>query len=140
MVYSGKALSQRAQRARARTDDADGARVALAARVGGHDGPAALDERSAFAECVAVLGHPSRPLGRPPNVKDIFVDHPSSFVQVRNAKHRGFHRSSTDCFEQFNPSDAEEYRSVVDNWSAAYLEMAAMVAKNIRGNGTRAIV
>mmetsp|Transcript_72408 Transcript_72408/g.209640 ORF Transcript_72408/g.209640 Transcript_72408/m.209640 type:complete len:416 (-) Transcript_72408:80-1327(-) len=68
--------------------------------------------------------------------KEIFVEHPSSFVQVRRSKHRGFRRSSTDCFEQFNPSDAEEYRGVVDNWSAAYLDMAAMVAKNLKSNGT----
>jgi len=40
--------------------------------------------------------------------------------------------SAEDCFAQFNPGTQEEYTSVVENWSAAYLDMAAMVAKSLK--------
>mmetsp|Transcript_92224 Transcript_92224/g.257763 ORF Transcript_92224/g.257763 Transcript_92224/m.257763 type:complete len:413 (-) Transcript_92224:126-1364(-) len=74
--------------------------------------------------------------------KDLFADHPSSFVQVRSSKHHLASRhSNSDCFDLFNPGDASEYRGVVENWSAAYLQMAAMIAKNVKGNATaRAVV
>merc|ERR1719410_2713094 len=57
--------------------------------------------------------------------KDVFQVHPSSFVQVRsNRSNTRWQRSAEECFGQFNPTSAEEYQSVVDNWSKAYLDMA----------------
>lgn len=68
--------------------------------------------------------------------KDLFEKHPSCFVQTASEKHhhRGFgDMSPEDCFAQFNPANEEEYNSVVENWSAAYLDMAEMVVKNLKG-------
>lgn len=60
--------------------------------------------------------------------KDIFADYPSSFVQVRSEENY-----APGCFSIFNPGTADDYQRVVDNWSKAYLDMAAMVAKNLKG-------
>jgi len=68
--------------------------------------------------------------------KDLFVDHPSSFVQVRSNKHT-HERSADECFGQFNPTSEDEYGSVVENWSKAYLDMSAMIVRNMK-NGNNA--
>jgi len=68
--------------------------------------------------------------------RDFFTTHPSNFVQVnRSHLHHDseMHRAPTECFAQFNPSDEGEFKSVVDNWSGAYLDMADMVARQLRG-------
>lgn len=67
--------------------------------------------------------------------KDVFAKHPSSFVQLEaHKRHRshGFDMSADDCFKQFNPNTEELFKSVLDNWSGAYLDMATMVASNLK--------
>lgn len=64
--------------------------------------------------------------------RDLFGKHLSSFVQVNATRTHWPGMSVEDCFAQFNPGTQEEYTSVVENWSAAYLDMAAMVAKNLK--------
>lgn len=72
--------------------------------------------------------------------KEIFEAHPSSFVQVRAESKARDARSPEVCFSQFNPPTEAEYRGVIDNWSAAYLDMAEMVAANLkRGNSNSSI-
>jgi len=65
---------------------------------------------------------------------DIFEKHPSSFVQLKSQSKESWERSDMDCFSQFNPSDEEEYKGVVDNWSRAYFDMAALVAANLKSS------
>jgi len=81
-------------------------------------------QASAFYQTSSHLGHE--------HFKDIFEAHPSSFVQLRSQSKSQWKRDPTECFGQFNPTSSEEYQSVVDNWSKAYLEMASMVAKNLK--------
>lgn len=66
--------------------------------------------------------------------QDLFEEHPSSFVQVRSQK-RGkiIGMTTEECFAQFNPPDETTFRNVVDNWAGAYLDMANMVAANLKG-------
>eukprot|EP00929_Paragymnodinium_shiwhaense_P053254 TRINITY_DN2665_c0_g3_i1.p1 TRINITY_DN2665_c0_g3~~TRINITY_DN2665_c0_g3_i1.p1 ORF type:complete len:453 (+),score=128.33 TRINITY_DN2665_c0_g3_i1:55-1413(+) len=66
---------------------------------------------------------------------DVFEKHPSCFVQLEAHKHRhhrGFGMDAEDCFRQFNPNTEELFKSVLENWSAAYLDMANMVASNLK--------
>jgi len=67
-----------------------------------------------------------------PHFKDFFAKHPSSFVQVHSKKRR---RGGEECFSQFNPESEAEYRKTVENWSGAYMQMAQLVAANLK-NGT----
>jgi hypothetical protein len=70
---------------------------------------------------------------------DFFTAHPSNFVQMnRSHLHHDseMHRAPTECFAQFNPSDEDEFKGVVDNWSGAYLDMADMVARQLRGSSS----
>lgn len=63
--------------------------------------------------------------------RDIFEAHPSSFVQLKaGVEHT---RTNEECFEQFNPMDEEEFKSVIDNWSGAYLDMANLVYQQLSG-------
>jgi len=82
----------------------------------------------AFYQLSSHLGHS--------HFKDVFEDHPSSFVQVKSQKRS--HMSPEECFAQFNPDSEEEFKSTVENWSQAYLEMANMVAANLRKGGSQA--
>lgn len=75
--------------------------------------------------------------------KELFAQYPSSFVQVRSADEAEAKNfagmSPQECFSLFNPDDEDELHGVVDNWSRVYLEMAAMVASNLKksaGNAT----
>lgn len=64
--------------------------------------------------------------------KDLFEDHPSSFIQLSAEAHAA--RGSQDdemCFGSFNPGSEEEYRAVVENWSQAYLQLAGIVASKL---------
>jgi len=88
-----------------------------------------LQSGGAFYQVHSHLGHR--------HFHDLFAKHPSCFVQVR-AEHSQRHRdgmTDEECFAQFNPGTQEEYTSVVENWSAAYLEMAALVAADVKGGG-----
>ncbi|CAK0872611.1 unnamed protein product, partial [Prorocentrum cordatum] len=82
------------------------------------------------------LVHPQHSHLAHEHFRDFFTTHPSNFVQVnRSHLHHDseMHRAPTECFAQFNPSDEGEFKSVVDNWSGAYLDMADMVARQLRG-------
>merc|ERR1719221_269966 len=67
--------------------------------------------------------------------KDFFTAHPSSFVQLREESDTEWRRDPEVCFGQFNPDSEEDYQSVVENWSSAYLDMASMVAANLKRGG-----
>jgi len=65
--------------------------------------------------------------------KDLFTEHPSSFVQLQSHSHRrGNGMTADQCFAQFNPDSEELFNSVVENWSGAYLDLAGYVAYNIQ--------
>merc|ERR1719265_2297058 len=70
----------------------------------------------------ASLGHP--------HFRDLFMAHPSSFVQLNNT----FVEQALDpeedpsgCFLSFNPTTEASYKEVIDNWANTYLEMAEKV-------------
>mmetsp|Transcript_34955 Transcript_34955/g.80498 ORF Transcript_34955/g.80498 Transcript_34955/m.80498 type:complete len:408 (+) Transcript_34955:80-1303(+) len=69
-----------------------------------------------------------------PNTKHFFQAHPSDFVQLRQRKLK---QTASQCFEQYNPSNEELYKSTVGNWVSAYLEMAVKIADNIRAEEGR---
>jgi hypothetical protein len=64
---------------------------------------------------------------------DLFVEHPTDFVQLKeqSARRRG-DMSAEECFAQFNPGTEGDYTSLVENWSAAYLDMAAKIASQLK--------
>lgn len=64
---------------------------------------------------------------------DIFVSHPSDFIQLQESTHNGNGMSSGECFQNFNPGDEEEYKSVIENWSTAYLDMSQMIVDRLSG-------
>jgi len=66
----------------------------------------------------------------------VFAEHPSCFVQLKEGHVAARAMSEDECFGQFNPSSEDEYKSVVENWSSAYLSMASMVVQDLRGNST----
>mmetsp|Transcript_73726 Transcript_73726/g.205053 ORF Transcript_73726/g.205053 Transcript_73726/m.205053 type:complete len:437 (-) Transcript_73726:64-1374(-) len=81
----------------------------------------------AFYQTHKHLGHPF--------FNDVFANHPSSFVQVRagHALERAWDSQSVaECFAQFNPGAEDEYKSVLNNWSGAYLDMASMVVSKLK--------
>jgi len=65
-----------------------------------------------------------------------FAEHPSCFVQLKSGHRAARAMSNDECFGQFNPNSEDEYTSVVENWSSAYLSMASMVVQDLKGNST----
>lgn len=63
--------------------------------------------------------------------KDVFTQHPSDFIQMHAEQHRS-KMSDDDCFANFNPDTKERFDSTVENWSNAYLDMAEMVAEDLK--------
>jgi len=87
------------------------------------------DSAASFLQESSHLGHE--------HFKDIFTQKPSDFVQVKaESKHLGM--SADDCFNNFNPDSQERYDATVENWSAAYLDMAEMVANNLKKGDSKA--
>mmetsp|Transcript_144701 Transcript_144701/g.463702 ORF Transcript_144701/g.463702 Transcript_144701/m.463702 type:complete len:413 (+) Transcript_144701:56-1294(+) len=83
----------------------------------------------AFIQTESHLGHS--------HFKDLFEAHPTDFVQLKSKRSRG--KTQFDCFAQFNPSEADEFQRVVENWSAAYLDMSELIVANLKkgiGNST----
>jgi len=74
------------------------------------------------------LGHP--------HFRDVFANHPSSFVQLRSNANHTVQDDPADCFSMFNPQGKEEYDKVMENWSGAYLNMAQIVADNDKDKST----
>merc|ERR1719473_2653869 len=66
---------------------------------------------------------------------DLFADHPSCFVQMSEGhQHRApLGMSNEECFHQFNPPAEDEFNSVVENWSSAYLDMSRMIVERLNG-------
>jgi len=81
------------------------------------DGAASLLQRSH-------LGHAK--------FRSFFEEHPSSFVQLRSQHRHDWVRPAQECFEQFNPGNEKEFKEVLDNWSAAYLAVAAKVTTRLK--------
>jgi hypothetical protein len=87
------------------------------------------DSKASFLQTDSHLGHE--------HFKDLFRKQPSDFVQVKaETKHLGM--SQDDCFNNFNPDSQELYSETVENWSAAYLDMAEMVATNLKKGDSKA--
>lgn len=64
--------------------------------------------------------------------KDLFTEHPSSFVQVQSSEgENGLMVSGFDCFKLFNPDTPQKLKATLENWSAAYMDLADMVAKKL---------
>lgn len=90
-----------------------------------------MSEQGSFLQLHSSLAHG--------HFKDVFEAHPSCFVQLKSQQKRAHGKTQFDCFAQFNPSEEGEYQRVVENWSAAYLDMAEMIANNLKsgaGNQT----
>ena len=66
--------------------------------------------------------------------KEIFEKHPSGFVQLKSQTESAWERSEMDCFSQFNPSDEEDYKRTIENWSRAYFDMSALVTANLKSS------
>jgi len=87
-----------------------------------------MEAGGAFLQDHSHLGHP--------HFRDFFDAHPSSFVQLNSKSgHTGTRSemSPGECFGNFNPDTKELFDTTVENWSGAYLDMAAMVATNLLG-------
>jgi len=57
----------------------------------------------------------------------------SDFVQVRSDhRHHSMGDDDDDCFSMFNPDTKKRYDSTIQNWSAAYLDVAELVANNLK--------
>jgi len=72
---------------------------------------------------------------------ELFDDFGSDFVQ-RRATAAEQARDAYDnaaCFRTFNPGTETAYNSTVQNWAVAYLEMAAMIAKDLKRNSSAAV-
>jgi len=66
---------------------------------------------------------------------DLFQQHPSDFVHHANGTNSniallqtGRFNSDVECLKFYNPTTEERYRNEVENWSAAYLDMATRAA------------
>jgi len=64
---------------------------------------------------------------------DVFTQNPSDFVQLK-AQRAKMQMSPQECFSNFNPDSQELYTSTVENWSNAYLDMAEMIANNLKAD------
>jgi hypothetical protein len=85
------------------------------------------DGPGAFYQLTSHLAHK--------HFQDLFEKHPSSFIQLstnRRSNRDEDAREPGDCFAQFNPGTIEDYKSTVDNWSSAYLQMASQIARRLR--------
>eukprot|EP00746_Dinoflagellata_sp_MGD_P090670 gnl/MRDRNA2_/MRDRNA2_35827_c0_seq1.p1 gnl/MRDRNA2_/MRDRNA2_35827_c0~~gnl/MRDRNA2_/MRDRNA2_35827_c0_seq1.p1 ORF type:complete len:428 (+),score=77.20 gnl/MRDRNA2_/MRDRNA2_35827_c0_seq1:93-1376(+) len=70
---------------------------------------------------------------------EVFAANPSNFVQLRENTQREqnmLRMDATDCFARFNPDTKERYEKTVDNWVNVYLDLAQMVAHNLKANAT----
>jgi len=81
------------------------------------------EEGGSFIQANRTLAHK--------HFKDVFSANPSDFVQLKSEKHR-HGMTEEECFSNFNPDTKERFEWVVDNWSNAYLDMAEMVAQNLK--------
>jgi len=69
---------------------------------------------------------------------EIFKRNPSDFVQLRSNAHHEHNimgMDAMDCFNRFNPDNEDEFNQVVHNWVDAYLDLANMVASNLKKDG-----
>eukprot|EP00746_Dinoflagellata_sp_MGD_P009959 gnl/MRDRNA2_/MRDRNA2_120418_c0_seq1.p1 gnl/MRDRNA2_/MRDRNA2_120418_c0~~gnl/MRDRNA2_/MRDRNA2_120418_c0_seq1.p1 ORF type:complete len:445 (+),score=78.72 gnl/MRDRNA2_/MRDRNA2_120418_c0_seq1:103-1335(+) len=83
------------------------------------------EDGASFLQWNNHLGHES--------FKNFFQDHPSCFVQLKSQAHlKHKFRGPQECFAQFNPGDEDTYKETVEKWSKVYLDMASMVARNLK--------
>lgn len=68
--------------------------------------------------------------------RDVFVENPSSFVQLRENEWREEHLAAaadqSHCFPLFNPETQSTYEETLGNWVGAYLDMASLVVSDIK--------
>jgi len=72
--------------------------------------------------------------------KDLFNQFHSDFVSVKslsgasqNAEQEDMFnaREASDCFQNFNPTTGKDYNRTLQNWAAAYIEVAWLSAENL---------
>lgn len=68
---------------------------------------------------------------------EVFAQCPSDFIQLRAEKRHQHHMSNEECFANFNPDTQERFDSTVKNWSGAYLDMAEMIAQNLKDGASQ---
>lgn len=67
----------------------------------------------------------------------LFDSFASDFVQRRTGDAiQSVKRTEEECFAQFNPETEEGYNKTVQNWAVAYLEMATMIAEQLKKDPT----
>jgi len=89
------------------------------------------EQGASFLQLNSHLGHE--------HFKDFFQQCPSDFVQLKAESHRAKQPMGPDeCFSNFNPDSQERYDTTVNNWSNAYLDMAEMIATNLKQDGSKA--
>lgn len=66
-----------------------------------------------------------------PHYASLFQEHTSDFVQLRDA---GSMENTEEmaCFQQYNPTNKDDYDKAVDNWASAYLEAAELIATKLQ--------
>jgi len=87
------------------------------------------DETGVLLQQNSHLGHT--------HFRRVFEEHPSSFVQLRSQKKHRWDRPAQECFDQFNPGNEKDFKEVLDNWSGAYLAVAAKVTSRLSGVSAR---
>lgn len=93
---------------------------------------AKLRQGASLLQVGSNLGHPF--------FKDLFKNHPSHFVQLASSKVEADKRYDVEdnnwCIHFYNPETEAVYNRTVRNWVNAYLDMADLVAQDLRaGNG-----
>jgi len=81
------------------------------------------DSKASFLQLNSHLAHKT--------FNDVFAQSPSDFVQIKAERHR-VQMEPEDCFNNFNPNSEARYGETVENWSKAYLDMAEMVASDMK--------
>lgn len=67
-----------------------------------------------------------------PHFADLFRKHPSDFVQLASKRSQADAMSNVECFRTFNPETREKFEAIVQNWAAAFLQMALLTAAELK--------
>ncbi len=77
-----------------------------------------------------------------PDLKSRFqekLNSPSDFLQLASHDHMSNRLDDPDeCFARFNPTTESDFKETLVTWSNAYLDLAAMIAKDIAKKGSSA--
>jgi hypothetical protein len=87
------------------------------------------EQGASFLQLNSHLGHEQ--------FQEVFAQCPSDFVQLKAEHRKQPSMSPNECFSNFNPDTQALYDQTVDNWSGAYLDMAEMVAANLKDGSSQ---